>query len=96
MTFAPPAPVVSTVVAPCNVMPLVMVSFDNQLTWPAGIITVSPSAARATAELTSARDAVLALMVAPASAWLGTIKNKLEASAAQPQLDTNRVLIGDI
>src|SRR6266852_741007 len=58
-----PAPVV--IVAPCKVTPFVMVSVEVQLAVPAGTITVSPSEAEAMADVTSAREGLTALMVAP-------------------------------
>ena len=73
----------SVVVCPIKVIPLVITSVLVQLAVPAGTITVSPSEARATAVLTSTKDGVRAVMVAPAaSAWPGTIKNVLATSAA--------------
>ena len=54
-----------TLVAPCNVMPFVIMRGEVQLASPAGTITVSPSWAEAMADLTSASSALFASTVAP-------------------------------
>jgi hypothetical protein len=55
-------------------MPFVMVSVDVQLTVPAGTITVSPSEAKEIAALTSFKDALAALTVAPLALLATTMR----------------------
>src|ERR1700687_3268627 len=68
-----------TVVAPCRVMPWLMFSVDVQLAVPAGIRTVSPGEAAATAALTSARETEFAFIMAPAVALPGHIATRLKS-----------------
>src|SRR6476660_604857 len=53
----------SVVVCPINVIPLVIARELVQLAFPAGIITVSPSAAEPMAWLTSKKEGVRAVML---------------------------------
>src|SRR3954463_3180543 len=60
----------SVVVLPARVIFLETTSVDVHVAVPAGTTTVSPTAAAVTAELTSANEGLLALMVAPSDpAW---------------------------
>jgi hypothetical protein len=56
--------VVDAAPAPWNVMLLVIVSGAVQVATPAGTVTVSPSFAAATAELTSVKETLFASIVA--------------------------------
>src|SRR2546423_9057500 len=67
-------------VAPCNVIPFVILRVEVQLAVPAGTVTVSPSRAEAMADLTSASSALFASTVAPL-AWPAATRN-LTVSAA--------------
>src|SRR5438477_8226787 len=65
-------------------MAFVTVRLELQLAVPAGKSTVSPSLARAIADVTSAKETLAALIIA-ASAWLRTLKAKPAKKSARAQ-----------
>src|SRR5580765_2543384 len=72
----------SILVAPCNVIPFVIMSVEVQLAVPAGTVTVSFSCAEAMADLTSARAALFASTVA-AFTWPAAVSNTASAVAGK-------------
>jgi len=66
-------------VAPCNVIPFVILRVEVQLAVPAGTVTVSPSRAEAMADLTSPSSALFASIVAPLVSPAAAVKIAVSA-----------------